>query len=100
MIIDTGTASIRSHLAAHLVAFMLSDDDIALDIIEMVALRMHAREDIQVAALGRFIRANLMYLEHGAASYAEVLERFTAAAVLAGIDDTAFGIAINSQANR
>ncbi len=97
MIVESSASLARSQLASHLVTFMLTDDDVALDIIEMIALRMPARPDAQVAALGRFVRANLMYLEQGAASYCEVLERFTAAALLAGIDDTAFAVAISSR---
>ncbi len=97
MIIESSASLARSQLAGYLVNFMLIDDDSALDIIEMIALRMTARSDNQVAALGQFVRANLLYLEQGAASYCEVLERFTAAALLAGIDDTAFAVAISAR---
>jgi len=100
MFIETSATVLRSQLAAHLVNFMLNPDDTALDIIELIALRMRTREDYQVAVLGFFVRANLLYLEKGIVSFCEVLERLTVAAVNAPRGHDAFTQALNAAVGR
>ena len=86
MIVDNPSQVTKAILAAHLAAFEtegLEGDDIGLDIIEFIALRMTTRDDNDVAELGYFVRANLLYLYLDQLSGDEVLNRFATAALAA-----------------
>ncbi len=81
MITETSADIVRSQIATHLVESLVKGDDASLDIIELIALRMPTRENYQVAVLGYFVRANLFYLSKSMITFAEILERFTSAAL-------------------
>ena len=86
MIVDSSTNVTNAIMAAFMVTFKmegLDGDDIALDIIEFIAVRMKHREDYQVAELGYFIRANLLYFQLDQLSYQECHARLVNAAVTA-----------------
>lgn len=82
----------RAHMAALLLAFRLEEtrDDISLDIIEMIALHMSQREDINVFELGIFVRANLACFELGTLSFPDIHARFMAALLAAPLGPAAF----------
>ena len=61
----------------------LDGESCTLDIVELIALRMRWRDDYQVGLLGLCVRANLVALERGILPYADVLDRFTNAAMAA-----------------
>jgi len=85
MITIPDTRFVKAQMAAYLISFRLEDrhDDIPLDIIEFIALRMTRREDIDVFELGVFVRANLACFDVGTLTYPDILTRFTAAALAA-----------------
>ena len=86
MIIATNTDVTKAIMAAFLVAFQnegVEGDDVGLDIIEFIALRMKTRSDEEVAELGYFVRANLLFLYLDQLSLGEVLSRFVTAALAA-----------------
>ncbi|CAM3160173.1 hypothetical protein [Asticcacaulis taihuensis] len=88
MFIETSSDRFRREIAAHLAAFLCDpdgDEAVALQIIEIIAWRMTAREDYQVATVGAFVRINLAWLDKGRISYCELLERFTTAAAYAAL---------------
>ena len=99
MITQSSADIIRSQLAAHLVDFMLSEDDVALDIIEFIALRMPERHDYQIAVLGYFVRANLFYLTRDMISFSEVLERLAHAASQAPLGHEALTQSLDASAS-
>ncbi len=77
---------VKTQIAPLLTAFVEGGDDgecVTLDVVELIALRMRWRDDYQVGLLGLCVRANLVALERDILPYAEVLNRFTAAAVAA-----------------
>lgn len=90
---------VKMQIAPLLTAFIEGGDDgecVTLDIVERVALRMRWRDDYQVGLLGLCVRANLVALERDILPYAEVLNRFTAAAVAAPHGHTAFTKALEA----
>jgi hypothetical protein len=86
MIVETNMDPIRNVLSS-LVLAVLEDkrlaEDSALEIVEIIALRMKSREDYQVAAIGMFVRVNLRWLLQRRLSSTVVVERFTRAAAYA-----------------
>ncbi len=92
MITVDETQIARAQMAALLLAFRLEDrhEDIPLDIIEMIAMRMRRREDIDVFELGIFVRANLICFMQGTLSFPDIHTRFMAAALAAAIGPDAF----------
>ncbi len=99
MPVDSSTVQVRSELASLIVDFMLETPDgegIALDIVELIALRMPSREDYPVAVLGFFVRGNLLGLSRGMVTYPDVLERLTAVARDAPLGDVAVTRTIKS----
>lgn len=92
MITADETQITRAQMAALLVAFRLEDhpDDIPLDIIELIALRMRRRKDIDVFELGIFVRANLISFEQGVLSFPDIHTRFMAAALAAPLGPAEF----------
>lgn len=86
MIIETSTDAIRSEIG-HLLADYLLDprtsEATALQVIEIIAFRMHTREDYQVATVGAFVRINLHWLHLRKISCHDAVERFTRAAAYA-----------------
>jgi hypothetical protein len=92
MIVETSTDVFRRQISKCLLAYLFEDgvdEDIALQIVEIIALRMPRREDADVASVGVFVRTNLVWLDQGMMSYCELLERFTKAAAHAGLGYTA-----------
>lgn len=84
--IETNGLVIRTQLAAHMVIFTCEGrqgDDIALDIIEYIALRMDGRDDASVLELGLFVRSVLLGYVSGEMRFCDALDRFEAAAVAA-----------------
>ena len=76
----------RRHINRRLLAVLTKPDaveDVALQIIEIIAWRMPKRADAEVACVGAFVRANLYRLDQGLIGYCELLERFTHAALSA-----------------
>jgi hypothetical protein len=86
MIVETNMDPVRNALS-DLICAVLQDkrlaEDSALQIIEIVALRMKSREDYQVSAVGMFVRINLRWLLQKRLTPAVALERFTRAAAYA-----------------
>jgi hypothetical protein len=83
MILETSQDVIRAKIRPLLAECLHSGrtrEDIALQIIEIIAIRMTAREDYQVATVGAFVRINLTSLAKRRISFCQVLERFTTAA--------------------
>ena len=58
--------------------------------IELIALRMRRREDIDVFELGIFVRANLISFEQGVMSFPDIHTRFMAAALAAPLGPAEF----------
>ena len=88
MIVETSATVLRNQIKTALLSFLLEealDEEIALQIIEIIALRMRSREDYQVSVIGAFVRVNLFWLQRGLLSYCEALERFTHAATHAAL---------------
>jgi hypothetical protein len=88
MIVETSTDVFRLQISKCLLAYLFEDgvdEDIALQIVEIIALRMARREDAEVASIGVFVRTNLVWLDRGMMSYCELLERFTKAVAHAAL---------------
>ncbi|MFT4073896.1 MAG: hypothetical protein QM647_00095 [Asticcacaulis sp.] len=92
MIITDDIQIIKAQMAAFLLAFRLEDrnEDISLDMIELVALRMRRREDADVFQLGLFVRTNLACFELGTLSFPDIHARFMAAALAASVGPAEF----------
>ncbi len=95
---------VRAQMAALLLAFRLEmrNDDIPLDIIELIALRMRQNADIDVFELGIFVRANLACFDLGTLSFQNIHARFMAAALAAPIGPVEFAetLQIGTRNNR
>ncbi len=77
---------ITARIAGLVAAFESGADGgepVALDIVELIAMRMCSREDQQVCVLGFFVRANLVALDQNVISFAETVSRLVAAAMAA-----------------
>ncbi len=77
----------RTMLASHLVLFAFESyegDDIALDIIEFIAVRMPDRSAADVRAVGFYVRQALIDYCVGDCSFGDTLDDLYSAAVTAG----------------
>ena len=86
MITQSSAKITQALMTAFLVTFKIEGidgDDVGLDIIEFIAVKMKTREDEQVAELGYFVRANLLFFHLGQLEYPEVHARFVRAALAA-----------------
>ena len=86
MITDSRAIEVKTRMTEFLIAFHqegMDGDDTALDIIEFIAMRLQSREDYHVAALGFFVRTNLLYFARGHLDYPEVHFRLFQAALAA-----------------
>ncbi len=86
MFVECSSNLVKAQLAAFLVNFETGAEGgeaVALDIVELIAMRMCSREDYQVGVLGFFVRANLVALDRRVIAFPEALNRFTAAALAA-----------------
>lgn len=86
MIVETSTHVVRSVLSVLLTVYKMDnreDSDVALDVIEFIALRMREHQDHQVAEMGTFVRACLIGYFHDRLSYEDAHERLVAAALYA-----------------
>jgi hypothetical protein len=97
MIITDDIQITRAQMAALLLAFRLEErrEDIAFDMIEMIALRMRQREDMDVFELGIFVRANLACFELGSLSFPDIHARFMAAVIAAPLGPVVFAEALH-----
>lgn len=86
MHIDSSAAQIRTTIANQLIALVLdtvSGEEAALDLAELIAVRMPGASDDEVAVVGFYVRANLVAMLKQKASYCEILHRLSEAAVIA-----------------
>lgn len=86
MIIESSAQHSKAQMTRFLVASKLEGvqgDDIGLDIIEFIALKLRPREDHQVAELGYFVRSTLLYFHLGQLDYPDVHARLVTAALAA-----------------
>ncbi len=86
MFVESGASLLKAQISGLLVAFETGaegGEGVALDIIELIALRMPSRDDYQVGVLGFFVRANLVALHRDAITFPETVSRFLAAALAA-----------------
>ncbi len=86
MLIESSAIVVKSTLARLLVNFRIEAfdrEEIALDIIEFIALRLAERDDAHVFTLGLFVRINLAGFLAGRIPYAQLHDRFTVAALAA-----------------
>ena len=86
MIIESSAQQTKAQLTRFLVDFKLEGvkgDDIGLDIIEFIALKLRAREDHQVAELGYFVRSTLLYFHLDQLAYPDAHSRLATAALAA-----------------
>jgi len=92
MIIADETQIVKAQMAALLLTFRLEarNDDIPLDIIELIALRMRRRQDLDVFELGIFVRVNLIWFAQGSLSFPDIHSRFMAATLAASIGPAEF----------
>lgn len=86
MFVESGASHLKAQISGLLVAFETGTEggeEVALDLIELIALRMPTRDDYQVGVLGFFVRANLVALHRDAITFPEAVGRFLAAALAA-----------------
>ena len=86
--LDSERLVVRTQLAAHLVVFTCegyAGDDIALDIIEHIALRMKTREDKTVHEVGTAVRTALIRYVVSELSFSDTLDHFTDLAMAAPV---------------
>lgn len=86
MFVECSSNLVKAQMAGLLVNFETGGEGgeaIALDIVELIAMRMVSREDYQVGVLGFFVRANLVALDRRIICFSEALNRFTTAALAA-----------------
>jgi hypothetical protein len=85
-LMETNGLVVRTQLAAHLVIFTCEGrqgDDVALDIIEYIALRTDDRDDASVLDLGIYVRSVLLSYVSGDMRFCDALDCFEAAAMAA-----------------
>ena len=74
---------IRHQLARSLINLVIrpaSDEDVALDVVELIGERMTSHEDHQVKVLGAFVRANIRLFLEGRLAFEHIFDRFVDAA--------------------
>lgn len=92
MIVDSSAATLRTEIAKSILSFALGSiggEEVALDLAELIALRVPTATDDEVATIGFYVRANLVVMGRGAAPYCEVLHYLTNTAVVAGLGPVA-----------
>lgn len=88
MMVDSSAAHLRTAIAKCLIAFVLGNlggEEAALDLAELIAVRASAATDDEVATVGFYVRANLIAMGRGHATYCEVLQNLTDAAIAASM---------------
>ena len=86
MLIESSAITVKSTLARMLVNFRidaLDREEIALDIIEFIALRLNDADDAHIFNLGLFVRTNLAAFLVNRLNYAVLHQRLTATALAA-----------------
>ena len=79
-------SQIRHRLARALVNLVIrpaSDEDVALDVVELIGERMTSHEDHQIKVLGAFVRANIRLFLEGRLAFENIFDRFVDAAAKA-----------------
>ncbi len=86
MIVETSAAQTRTNIAKCLLEFILGSldgEEVALDLCELIALRMPAATNDEIATVGFYVRANLVAVGRGKAPYCEVLHNLAEATIMA-----------------
>ena len=93
MITESSPLAVKSAIARFLATFAADRrdrDEIMLDIIEFIAVRMPSPSDNLVYVLGLYVRGNLAAFLMGAVSYGEIHARLSEAALAAGLHPSKF----------
>lgn len=88
MIVESSATILKSSIAKCLLECILGNlggEEAALDLAELIALRMPTMTDDDLANLGFYIRANMVAMGRGHAPYCDVLRHLADAAVVAAL---------------
>jgi hypothetical protein len=79
-------SQIRHRLARSLINLVIrpaSDEDVALDVVDLISERMTTHENNQVKVLGAFVRSNIRLFLEGRLAFENIFDRFVDAAAKA-----------------
>ena len=88
MIVESSAKVLRGQMTRLLVEFEMTPQHgelVAMDICEVIAVRLWERDDYQMGILGLFVRTVLLALNKGKMAFPEALEKLSHAALTAAL---------------